>query len=97
MDHPSKTVEIDNSQIEQGDNIGQLSADERKSNAADRRDMVRMGKPQEMKVRTQATSVCLAIVLVLIRIQRNFRSITMFGFSVILMASWEGILRSVAS
>lgn len=47
--------------------------DSAKSNSADRRDMARMGKAQEMN--------------------RNFRSWTMFSFSVVLMASWEVILR----
>jgi len=28
--------------------------------------------------------------------KRNFKSVTMFGFSVILMASWEGILSTAA-
>ncbi|GKU08632.1 hnm1-choline permease [Fusarium langsethiae] len=43
--------------------------DEKKGNAADRADMYRMGKTQEMT--------------------RNFRFLSIFGFSMILMASWE--------
>ncbi|KAM5357515.1 hypothetical protein ACJZ2D_016190 [Fusarium nematophilum] len=43
--------------------------DEKEGNAADRADMCRMGKVQEMR--------------------RNFRFLSIFGFSMILMASWE--------
>ncbi|KAM0186757.1 hypothetical protein ACHAPI_011541 [Fusarium lateritium] len=43
--------------------------DEKKGTDADRADMYRMGKTQEMK--------------------RNFRFLSIFGFSMILMASWE--------
>ncbi|KAM6513953.1 hypothetical protein FALCPG4_015141 [Fusarium falciforme] len=43
--------------------------DEKRGNAADRADMYRMGKVQEMR--------------------RNFRFLSIFGFSMILMASWE--------
>ncbi|KAK7427304.1 hypothetical protein QQZ08_006241 [Neonectria magnoliae] len=48
--------------------------DEKRGNAADRADMYRMGKLQEMR--------------------RNFRFLSIFGFSMILMASWEFSLRN---
>lgn len=59
MSHPSKTAETYNFQIDNGDQFDDFDgADNRKSNAADRRDMARMGKPQEMKVRIAASPLC---------------------------------------
>lgn len=52
------------------------SADTHDATAADRADMFRLGKTQELK--------------------RNFRFLTIFGFSMILMCTWEGYL-SMAS
>ncbi|KAF5716472.1 choline permease [Fusarium globosum] len=52
-----------------GINESSEHVDEKKGNAADRADMYRMGKTQEMT--------------------RNFRFLSIFGFSMILMASWE--------
>jgi len=42
---------------------------------ADRKDMYRMGKTQELR--------------------RNFRFVTIFGFTMVLMATWEAQLRYV--
>ncbi|KAK8091325.1 GABA-specific permease [Apiospora phragmitis] len=47
-------------------------ADLKEGNAEDRRDMMRMGKAQELK--------------------RNFRFLSIFGFSMILMQSWEAVI-----
>jgi len=60
MDHPSKTVEVNNFQLETGDPFDDADYDARKSTSADKRDMARMGKPQEMKVetKTKAASPC---------------------------------------
>jgi len=50
---------------------------EKKGTDDDQRNMLRMGKSQQMK--------------------RNFRFVTIFGFSMILMASWEGRTTYVVS
>ncbi|KAJ4138015.1 hypothetical protein NW754_001374 [Fusarium falciforme] len=57
--------DIHNAAIGHNDDV----VDEKRGNAADRADMYRMGKVQEMR--------------------RNFRFLSIFGFSMILMASWE--------
>lgn len=71
--------------------------DSKKTNADDRRDMLRMGKPQEMRVRSTDSSINIdSNSLTFLTPQRNFRAVTMFGFSVILMSSWETILSTTA-
>ena len=64
--------------------------DKKKTGPDDRRDMHRLGKPQEMRVRTWYKNTRAEYLLTVV--QRNFKAVTMFGFSVILMASWEVIL-----
>ncbi|KAJ4137166.1 hypothetical protein NW768_002747 [Fusarium equiseti] len=60
-----KSVDVhDTPQLSDSDNV-----DEKKGTAADRLDMYRMGKTQDLT--------------------RNFRFLSIFGFSMILMASWE--------
>lgn len=52
MAYPSKNVEVENFQLGNGDFEEENHPDGHKSSAADRRDMARMNKPQEMKVST---------------------------------------------
>ena len=66
----SNTLTDDRVQHETGNRLDAMT----KSNAADQRDMYRVGKQQELR--------------------RNFRSLTMFGFSMILMNTWEVVLSS---
>ncbi|KAF4993990.1 hypothetical protein FGRMN_6121 [Fusarium graminum] len=65
-DNDKRSADVHNDSVGsyESDNV-----DEKKGSAADRADMYRMGKTQEMK--------------------RNFRFLSIFGFSMILMASWE--------
>ncbi|KAF4969966.1 hypothetical protein FZEAL_10132 [Fusarium zealandicum] len=63
-DVDKRSLDVDHAAIGISDNV-----DEKRGNQADRADMYRMGKTQEMT--------------------RNFRFLSIFGFSMILMASWE--------
>ncbi|KAG7416715.1 putative amino-acid permease [Fusarium oxysporum f. sp. raphani] len=64
IDDDKRSLDVHDTPIGINDNV-----DEKKGTAADRADMYRMGKTQEMT--------------------RNFRFLSIFGFSMILMASWE--------
>ena len=66
----------------------------KKGTADDQRDMFRMGKAQELRVSTFFTSMRESSLTFW---QRNFRFVSIFGFSMILMASWETMLGSVQS
>ncbi|EGU73942.1 hypothetical protein FOXB_15552 [Fusarium oxysporum f. sp. conglutinans Fo5176] len=68
IDDDKRSLDVHDAPISINDNV-----DEKKATAADRADMYRMGKTQE--------------------ITRNFRFLSIFGFSMILMASWEFSLR----
>lgn len=59
---------------------------EKKGTAPDQYDMQRMGKTQETKV---SLSVMVRPLYVLTIIQRNFRFLTIWGFTMVLMATWE--------
>jgi len=50
MDRHDKSVKVNDFQLDHGDD--ELGLDARKSKPSDRNDMARMGKAQEMKVRT---------------------------------------------
>lgn len=77
MNHDEKTVEVSDLPLGHGNILeSENYRDEHKSNAADRRDMLRMGKTQEMN--------------------RIFRPVTMYGFTVILMCSWEVVLSTAS-
>jgi len=54
MDRHDKSVEVNNFQLDYGDD--ELGLDARKSKPSDRNDMARMGKAQEMKVRAMLAS-----------------------------------------
>ncbi|EXA29495.1 hypothetical protein FOVG_19027 [Fusarium oxysporum f. sp. pisi HDV247] len=64
IDDDKRPLDVHDAPIGINDNV-----EEKKGTAADRADMYRMGKTQEMT--------------------RNFRFLSIFGFSMILMASWE--------
>ncbi|RFN45104.1 hypothetical protein FIE12Z_10655 [Fusarium flagelliforme] len=68
-DDDKRSLSVHDAPIDTNDSV-----DEKKGTAADRADMYRMGKTQEMT--------------------RNFRFLSIFGFSMILMASWEFSLRA---
>ena len=57
------------------DSESQENVSEKKGTASDQRDMLRMGKQQELR--------------------RNFGLVSIFGYSMILMATWENTLTYV--
>jgi hypothetical protein len=61
---------------------------EKKGTSADRHAMWRMGKVQEMRVSCNPKFGSRSTDAE----QRNFRFVSIFGFSMILMASWETML-----
>lgn len=70
--HKSETIQpqVDSMNDEPGLDGSTVAVDD--GTAADRADMFRLGKTQELR--------------------RNFRFLTIFGFSMILMCTWEGYL-----
>lgn len=83
------------SQIDLEGSNANLSA-EKKGTVDDQRDMFRLGKAQELRV--CAPEQILYRNELNVRLtrapQRNFRFVSIFGFSMILMASWETMLGS---
>lgn len=69
---------------------------EKKGTAEDQRDMFRMGKAQEMRVNA-ALDLPRAESFVDGTMQRNFRFVSIFGFTMLVMCSWETMLGSVLS
>lgn len=71
--------------------------------ADDRADMLRLGKVQELKVQVLEGPLSVRDIsyewpkIVLTKFQRNFNFISMFGFSMLLMATWEVALSVIAS
>lgn len=61
--------------VQAGDNESQQNVSEKKGTANDQKDMLRMGKQQELR--------------------RNFGLVSIFGYSMILMATWENTLTCV--
>lgn len=78
--------------------VEELGPSEKVGTRADHRDMLRMGKNQELRVRTpyplKLTVLTLFVKLICI-CQRNFRFISILGFTCILMSTWEGQLTYV--
>jgi hypothetical protein len=85
IDDDKRSLDVHDTPIGINDNV-----DEKKGTAADRADMYRMGKTQEMTART---NTCTPLPWANATSQRNFRLLSIFGFSMILMASWEFSLR----
>lgn len=73
-----------------GDDGAEVS--EKKGTPADRHSMWRMGKNQSMRVCSGTAPKYHPVRQWLISLQRNFRFVSIFGFSMILMASWETML-----
>ena len=61
--------------------------EEKKGTNHDQRDMVRMGKMQETRVRKEPFEGYRSLYLHMQ--QRNFRFLSIFGFTMVLMATWE--------
>ncbi|KAJ4017451.1 hypothetical protein NW761_015004 [Fusarium oxysporum] len=85
IDDDKRPLDVHDAPIGINDNV-----EEKKGTAADRADMYRMGKTQETTVRT---NTCTLLSWARDITQRNFRFLSIFGFSMILMASWESSLR----
>src|SRR5271169_2172171 len=66
----------------------------KKGTVEDQRDMYRMGKAQELRVRPQNIS---RLASANGSAKRNFRFVSIFGFSMILMATWETALGLVVA
>lgn len=79
--------------IEENSTIDAFSEDGRRKVAAgklgtlaDQRDMYRMGKTPKLRVSNSMSPV---LVNVLTHLQRNFGFFSIFGFSMILLSTWE--------
>lgn len=71
-----------------------ISVEDELGNQDDRRDMMRMGKAQQLRVSALFQKAILHSWL-LTSMKRNFGFASIFGFSMIIQQSWEVILRFV--
>lgn len=81
---------MDDSRIYSTEDAASIAPDgketsEKYGTLADRRDMDRMGKTQKLRVGRQSGSM----FPVLTHRQRNFGFFSIFGFSMILLSTWE--------
>lgn len=68
---------------------GEQVSDDKKGTSDDQIDMYRLGKSQEFRVSPTAGDGTACMSLDVNSQQRNFKFTSIFGFSVILMCSWE--------
>lgn len=77
--------------------VDNVAVDSDFGNEDDQRDMLRMGKAQELRVcsKVQAAESREILSLNCLPLQRDFGFASIFGFSMILQQTWEVVLRFV--